>query len=840
MTDWSPLDLMPALWVGGLGVALAAALRRWYDGVPARVLAVFALALAILFGPVLAGGRLLLPLDGLRGAVPFQRLAPSEPPGNILQGDQIQLVTPSLAAVREALAEGRWPFWNDRAGAGMPLLADPQAQAFQPLVLLAYPFPLLRAAGVVAALRVLVALIFAFLWMRRQGLEEAPALAGALAFGLGGFLLLWVGWPLANPAALLPLALYAAARCDDPGGRRDALLLAAGALALVLGGHPETVLYALGLTALFVLDRIRRRPRGRRWELARRTGAAVLVAGMVAAPVLLPALEYLPKTLRAARLREPAPARPESPRLARTYLPLAAPNAYGDNRFVDYWGLVNSNEDASGFVGTAMVLAALLAVGARQRFPQEALALGIAAACLLLIAPVSPASHRLLLPLSLCLAYLGACTLERFQRGEVRRWPLLIVAAGLAAILAWGYLAHPDPGDPARLAIFRFGWLRWQLRFLALATLLLAVTASWRRPARSLAVAGVAAAILAELLLLHRPANPPMPRRLALPVNGPLAFLRKNLRDGRMAAFGRDFPPNLAALYGLADARIYNPMAPRAYVERIAPIVCAWWGEIPLFGAPGHPLYSRLGVRYLLAAPDARLPSPLERVFADADGSVWEQPQTRGRLFLEGGRSAAPLAVSRLESSWMTAWVSARASLGRGQRLGTSVYQDGGWRVLVNGEAARPEVEQGVFLAADLPAGEERVDLLYRPAGFLWGYALAALGLALGTALLGPGSAAGPRLGPLRLEPGRTARQVGPTGLDEISSAPRVGPVSLARGSSGGKPRLQAQLARRRLQRLDHVLDVLVERQADLPGPVVDVLTVDAAGEGLLLQPLLH
>ena len=504
---------------------------------------------------------------------------------------------------------------------------------------------------------------------------------------------------------------------------------------------------------------------------------------MVAAPALLPMVEYLPKTMRWARMREPSPPSSSSP--AKTYLPLVAPNAYGNDRFARYWGRLNVNEDAGGFVGTAMLLAALLAVGARRRFPQEALALGIATGCLLLMAPGSPASHRLLLPLSLCLAYLGACTLERFQRGEVRRWPLLIVAAGLAALLAWGYLAHPDPSDPARLAIFRFGWLRWQLRFLALATLLLAVTASWRRPARSLAVAGVAAALLAELLLIHRTANPPMPRRLALPVNGPIAFLRKNLRDDRMAAFGRDFPPNLAALYGLADARIYNPMAPQAYVERIAPIIFAWWGEIPLFGAPGHPLYGRLGVRYLLAAPDAQLPPPLERVFADADGSVWEQPRVRARVFLEGGRFSGPLAISRLDSSWITA----RARLGHGQRLGSSVYQDGGWRVLVNGTASSPEVEQGVFLAADLPAGEERVDLLYGRRGFCgdawwrrWGW---------------------------RWE--RRSSFV-----------------------------LQPQLSRRRLQRLDHVLDVLVERQADLLGAVVDVLAVDAAGEGLLFQPLLH
>src|SRR6185295_7728650 len=106
--------------------------------------------------------------------------------------------------------------------------------------------------------------------------------------------------------------------------------------------------------------------------------------------------------------------------LALRWLPIAAPNAYGNSRFIHYWGLSNTNEDASGFVGTATLLAALMAVGARRRFPQEGLALGIAALCLLLLAPLPvTSSRRLLLPLSLCLAYLGACTLERFRLGEI-------------------------------------------------------------------------------------------------------------------------------------------------------------------------------------------------------------------------------------------------------------------------------------------------------------------------------------------------------------------------------------------------------------------------------------
>jgi hypothetical protein len=724
-----------------VGASLAWALRRWYDAVPVRILAVFALAILLLFGAVLGGGGLLLPLDGLRGTVPFLRLAPTDPHGNLLQGDLIQLVTPSLDRVRDAFAKGRWPLWNRFAGAGMPLLADPQSQAFQPLVMLGYPLPLARAAGAVAALRVLFALVFGFLWMRRQGLGEAPALAGSLAFGLGGFLLLWLGWPIANSAALLPLVLYGIARCDDPGGRRDAILLALGTFSLLLGGHPETILYALGLALAFLIGRIFQRPRGLRGALARRAGAAMAVAWMAAAPVLLPVAEYIPKTMRAARMGQTSPHQaPDGGAFAKTYLPLLAPNAFGNSRFVDYWGLANSNEDAGGFVGTATLLAAVLALRARRRFPQERLALGIAVLCL----PLLFFSHRLLLPLSLCLAYLGACTLERFRLGEVRRLPLLIAAVALGLVLAWGYLAHPDPVDPGRLAVFRYGWLRWQLRFLGLAAVILIVTASWRRPGRSLAVAGVSAAILAELLLLHGPANPPMPRRLALPVNGPLLFLQEKLGKGsergpglRMAAFGQDFPPNLASLYELVDARIYNPMAPQAYVEKIAPLVFGWRGEVPMLTAPGHPLYGRLGVRYFLAAPDAELPPPLKRVFADADGSVWQQPAARRYLFFEAGSPGGALSIPRLEEAWITA----RVELGLPQRLGSVLYQDGGWRLLVNGEALPTEVDQGVFLAAGLPAGEGRVDLLYRPAGFLWGWMIAAVGLAAGISALAPSRA---------------------------------------------------------------------------------------------------
>lgn len=680
MTDWTPVDLLPGLVAGALAVLLWSALRRWYDPLPGRIAAVLGLVLLVLLGPVLFGGKILLPLDNLRGHAPFQRLPPTEPHGNVIQGDLIQLVVPSLAAVRTALADGRWPLWNPLVGAGMPLLADPQSQALQPLALITLPLPLPRAAGVLAALRVLLALTFSFLWMRRQGLGEGPALAGSLAFGLGGFLLLWLGWPIANSAALLPPVLYSLARCRRAGGRRDFLLLSLSVVALLLGGHPETILYALGL-ALAYLVALAFEPDG--FPFLKRSALALVIAGSVAAPALLPAVDSLPQTLRASRLGAPK----ISADLARHWLPIAAPNAYGNSRFLHYWGLANTNEDASGFLGTATLLAVLLGLVARRRLPQERLFLAVAVLCLVLLSPWGPGTRRLMLPLSFSLAYLGACALERVRLGEVRRRTVVVAAAVLGAAIAWGYLMQSDPADPGRLAPLRLGWLHWQGRFLVLGTLLLLFGRGrrWTAPA-------AAGLIAAELLLAHLPANPPMPRSLAFPVNGPIRFLEDNLKDGRMAALGRDFPPNLPSVYGLADARIYNPMAPAEYLRHLEPILAGWWGELPELGNPTHPLYRELGVRYLLTAPGAQL--PLRPVFQDEDGWIYEIPD------------AGP----------------------------PPVYQDGGWRVLVDGEP-RETGKEGPFLA--VPSGE-RVQRLYRPGAFLLGCLLAALGLAAGAAAFVP------------------------------------------------------------------------------------------------------
>ncbi len=725
-------DLLPGLYVAALAALLFAALRRGWDAVPVWVVAVFALALVALFGRVLFRGEILLPLDNLRGEAPFRQLAPTVPHGNLLQGDLIQLVAPSGAEVRRAFREGRLPFWNDSVGAGMPLLADPQAQVLQPLVLLALPFDLGPAAGVTAALRVLLALLFTYLLLRRLDLGSGAALCGALGFGLGGFVLLWLGWPLANSAAWLPAVFYGIVLLDRRGARRDGLLLGIALFGLLQGGHPETIAYALVFALAFGAARALARPRGERRSFATRAAGVLALALGVGAPTLLPAALYLPQTARASReAARLSLSVPDASAMEARAVSMLAPNAQGNSRYLDYWGPSNSNEDASGFVGTILLLGALLAMApARRRLPHEVFLLGSAA--LAIAGAAGLGRSRLLLIAGFAVAALGAMVIERFSqgsRGEGSRRAALAIGLALAVALAWAYLAHSFPGDPERLAIFRFGWLRWQLRFLG-AGLMILVVARGRRFLPFL----LAPLLAAELFLLHGPANPPMPKRLLFPAPPAIRFLQSNTEGGqRIAAFGPALPPNLATLYGLSDARIYNPAMPASWERLVAPLVAdskpaPEQGEVPAFGRPLDPLYPRLGVRFLLTEPEATVPPPWRLAFADRDARIWEVPKPAPVLFPSDGSER--LAVARLSPAALRTDVPS-ALQGRAWRLSSGLLGVDGWRVRADGRALPADWDLGALLAAEIPAGTEQLEIDYRPPGFLAGCLLAALALGL-------------------------------------------------------------------------------------------------------------
>lgn len=445
-------------------------------------------------------------------------------------------------------------------------------------------------------------------------------------------------------------------------------LLSAVLAALLLGGHPETVLQACGLVALALLACAWERRRAGapvRGLLARGVGAMAL-AGLLVAPSLLLQARYLPQTERAsvvewflppprlaelaAALRDPQALREWGRRVEVATVSVVAAHAYGDHE--RYWGVINYVEEGGGCVGAAVAVLALAAAARRRaKLPLERLMIGLAAVCLLVVAQppyadrflgqlplLGPSavhhSHRLVLLVGFAAAYVAACEVERWHRGAGSRRALAIAAAVVVAGVLWAYLGHPAPGTSG-LDAGQGRWLAIQLTAAAaVSALLLPRGAPSTARARLAAPWALAALVAAELALLHGEALAPGPARLFYPLTPPLRFLRDHLGGARLVGMGEALPANFSQVYGLGDARIDDPARPRVYIEAIAPLrpsPVTLENLSQLSGAASR-LYDLLGVRYVITEPGRELGLPV--VFRHRSGWIHEHPRPLPRLFL--------------------------------------------------------------------------------------------------------------------------------------------------------------------------------------------------------------
>jgi hypothetical protein len=179
--------------------------------------------------------------------------------------DYIILHARRMAFAREALlgAHPTLPGWYPRELLGTPFWSNVQNFPFLPtrlLVFLAFPPDVAFAAGVVLAASLSV--LFTWCFARRLGLSPLAAATAGFTFAVSGFFAsrVMVGHlPTLEVFSALPLLLWLADRAIAEPAAGDtraawprllALALASGCL--VLAGHPQLVVYALAVAALYV------------------------------------------------------------------------------------------------------------------------------------------------------------------------------------------------------------------------------------------------------------------------------------------------------------------------------------------------------------------------------------------------------------------------------------------------------------------------------------------------------------------------------------------------------------------------------------------------------------
>lgn len=374
-----------------------------------------------------------------------------------------RFVWPARALWRAAILDGRLPQWNPFVGLGTATLAAPVHGTFYPPNLLLLVGPPVLALCLQWLVHVVLAGLGGYALARRLGCRAPVAAASGVVWQLGGFATsLWSAGEKVLTCAWVPWAALGLVLLAERELRRRVLAGTAAALALIaLAGDPFIWLHAavLGLA----LGWAKSSESEATWPVLRRLApralVALLLAGLLAAMSLVPALYLLGDSERSGGLALDAAER-WSFLPARVIEFLLPPNnpMHADMLITSaYLGLsVVLCAPLAGRRRITMTLLILAALALAAAFGRHTLFHGVLRA---MFPPLGylryPEKHLLLV--TACLGLLGALGAERvLASGDTRQLRhALTAAAGLLIAALFGALVsnHPSTGVPRVILI---------------------------------------------------------------------------------------------------------------------------------------------------------------------------------------------------------------------------------------------------------------------------------------------------------------------------------------------------------------------------------------------------
>ncbi|MCL5948042.1 MAG: YfhO family protein [Actinobacteria bacterium] len=413
---------------------------------------------------------------------------------NVVSSDNIQQISPWLLLNWRVIHSGQIPLWNPYSLLGMPQMFNFQSAAMSLPHLVSYLFPASSGYTVSTFISLLVAGTGAYSAARVLGASAAGSLVGAITYEFSGSLANWIGWPQGGVNIWLGWVVFFAILIH----RSKRPVAACTAMSVVVAfamyaGHPEsyvldgfTVLVLGGLITLFAFF-TRDADTARLKSTIVKIMVSGLFGGMLAMPMLLPAAQLIPGSIRSTvtvSAYRGIPMYSSVNLLAASYygLPTASSHWFGPANFYE----------VSAVVGPLAIVLALVAVFRLGKRPVVA---GLATTALVLwliifrngpvqalvsLLHVSGAIvfTRLLMPLDFLLALLAAIgfsrlTSSRITNGDVHAFTL---GSGIMATILGVLIILTETATGLTLAErhIRLTALGWSLGSLAIgATLIL-------------------------------------------------------------------------------------------------------------------------------------------------------------------------------------------------------------------------------------------------------------------------------------------------------------------------------------------------------------------------------
>ncbi|HUF17845.1 MAG TPA: hypothetical protein VMS12_07365, partial [Thermoanaerobaculia bacterium] len=608
----------------------------------------YVLVLLFLFQP-LTMNVVNVPADYTQRFWPWVSLGDPDPDTNTEINDVILQMVPWANQVRESWRDLDPPLWNSAAGGGYPLLANGQSGGLSIFRLLALPVDLGSSMTVEAAFKLLIALTFGFLYLRRR-FGTGPSLVGAVSFGFSTFLVIWLHFPHTSVACLLPALFYAIDLMLERTSWRRFVFCTAVFSFLVLNGHPESAAHAVFAAMFYAGYWLLTAPVSGKWQRLLPVAAAGIAALAIAAPLILPLAEAIPFSQRYEWL-EVKPHVLEHAN-AGVIVPFYQPGFYGSIREHNIWGpgiaeVLCGYAGILGFgawfgllfhtvrgrtwrdPGTFYLIASPLLLGIVMGWPVVAKA--FQSLPLFSIA----ANARLRYVLCWLFAFMAAAILDRLAKGDRKPLLIAVLAGGVALFLT--FLMNDFPHHPAK----QHAVVTTIPRVLVLVSTLLAAFCASRFRRHALSV--LLTVVVLDLWAFGYRWNPTLPAESLYPETPLITELLKHqelveqreVEPFRLGGTGSAFFPNAAGIFGLEDIRAHDPMTNARTIGMLR--VFAGYSSDNYFGLMGtyeHPFIDYANVRFLISSPSEDYSGErFQLVYSGEDGRIFENRKALPRFF---------------------------------------------------------------------------------------------------------------------------------------------------------------------------------------------------------------
>lgn len=223
------------------------------------VLVTYVVILVIAFNPVVFGNKSLYPLTYVGRSTSYL-ISNENSINNINYGgtyadagaaDWVEI--PLVSAANNCVRDGEMPLWDIYSSMGMPIIDNSNGSTLAPLAIILSFVNSEMMWNVMYLVRVLLMMLFTFLFLREENLGWFSSFIGGVIFGLSGYVIFYMNIFFLHVDAWLPMLMWATVRYINSKSVKNWIIISIAIAFMCLGGNPQNLITGCILAVAFYI-----------------------------------------------------------------------------------------------------------------------------------------------------------------------------------------------------------------------------------------------------------------------------------------------------------------------------------------------------------------------------------------------------------------------------------------------------------------------------------------------------------------------------------------------------------------------------------------------------------